>query len=68
MLNVLEPIDAKLEFKLKSIAVTTVKIPTKAVMPRAIIIMVNIVRKSCVRIEPNAIFTFSLINPIISVI
>jgi hypothetical protein len=57
---VLEPIEAKLEFKVFSRAETIVKIATKAVIPIAIIMMVSTVRKICVRIEPKAILIFSL--------
>jgi hypothetical protein len=39
---------------------TTVKTPTKAVIPMAMINTVRVVRNICVLIEPTAIRTFSL--------
>ena len=52
--------EANFEFNVLSMAATTVRIPTKAVIPIAIITIVRIVRSNCARIEPKAIFIFSL--------
>ena len=62
MLKVLAPIEAKLVEMVFSKAVTTVRIPTKAVIPIAIIKTVRMVRNNCVLMEPNAIRIFSLNN------
>jgi molybdopterin biosynthesis enzyme len=62
MLKVLEPIEAKSDDKVFSKAETTVKIPTNAVIPMAIINTVSMVRNNWVLMEPKAIRTFSLNN------
>jgi hypothetical protein len=62
MLKVLAPIDAKSDEMVFSNAETTVKIPTKAVIPMAIISTVRMVRNNWVLIEPKAIRTFSRNN------
>ncbi|MNT01073.1 hypothetical protein D3C72_1355250 [compost metagenome] len=62
MLKVLAPIEAKSLEIVFSKAETTVKIPTKAVIPIAIIKTVRMVRSNCVLIEPKAIRIFSLNN------
>ena len=59
MLNVLAPIEAKSEDNVFSKAETTVRIPTKAVIPMAIINTVRMVRNNWVLMEPVAIRTFS---------
>lgn len=59
MLKVLDPIEAKSEDSVFSKAETTVRIPTKAVIPIAIINTVSMVRNNWVLMEPNAIRTFS---------
>mgnify|MGYP000571679329 CR=1 FL=1 len=60
MLKVLAPIEAKSEEMVFSKAETTVNIPTKAVIPIAMIKTVSVVRNNWVLIEPTAIRTFSL--------
>ena len=60
MLKVLAPIEAKFPDKVFSKAATSVKIPTKAVIPMAIMSTVKMVRSICVLMEPKAIRTFSL--------
>ena len=62
MLKVLAPIEAKSEDSVFSKAETTVRIPTKAVIPMAIINTVRMVRNNWVLMEPVAIRTFSLNN------
>ena len=54
--------DAKLVDNVFFKAETTVNIPTKAVIPMAIINMVSMVRSNCVRMDPMAILIFSEIN------
>ena len=53
---------AKLEDKVFFNAETTVRIPTNAVIPIAIIKIVRMVLNNCVLIEPSAIRIFSLVN------
>ena len=62
MEKVLAPIEAKSEDKVFSKAETTVRIPTKAVIPMAIINTVRVVRNNWVLMEPKAIRTFSRNN------
>ena len=63
--NELEPIKVNLEFKELSIMETEASIPTNAIIPKEIIMTVNMVRNNCVFIEPNAILIFSLKTPFI---
>lgn len=62
MLKVLAPIEAKSDEMVFSKAETTVRMPTRAVIPMAIMSTVRMVRSNCVFTEPIAIRTFSLNN------
>jgi hypothetical protein len=62
MLNVFAPIDVKLDVIPTFITSIAVRIPTSAIIPMAIIIIVRKVLSDCDFTEPKAIIKFSLIN------
>ena len=59
MLKVFAPMDVKLEVNPSLITSIAVRIPTRAIIPKAIIMMVKNVRNDCDRMEVMAIRMFS---------
>jgi hypothetical protein len=65
--NVFAPIMVKFSVRKYFIASMEVRIPTNAMIPKAMIRTVRIVRTRCDLIDSREIFKFSISNPVISI-